>query len=383
MTKKEEDVDRKMAAEYRDVTVETASENLLCYMTNSRELIAREVLRLDIDFQGENLARFIRPLPDSMKALIDKMEELHCRYSITGYPFLQGDEGFMVLQKEGKVSWYVPLKFLKNQKKYALVSRRNIETLYPDLKVVRVILGYEKDDYGSDRNKRPFALLELDDEKDEEKKQAYIKRYEEGYKWGLDRRSFLGKAFEKKDSLAMGLLDELTRKKKMLEQLRESRRISYFISLAFTDELKTYCYKKNPSKKNSQLSLCKMDYVIEKYLITKIEGGFLDCLNRYRTESGISESDLCQKAGISRQEYYKISNGMSVPDRETIVSFAFVLGLGVKDLETLLASAGYSFLPNDAYSRLVRKLICQGKTLDELNANLYEAGLLPDGGRHE
>ena len=358
MTKKKEDVDRKMAAEYRDVTVETASENLLCYMTNSRELISKEVLRLDIDFQGENLARFFRPLPDSMKALIDKMEELHCRYSITGYPFLQGDEGFMVLQKEGKEGWYVPLKFLKSQKKYALVSRRNIRYIYPD--------------------EEPWRIV-LDGMKDEKEKQAYIRNIEDENRRRLDRRTVLEKAFKEKDVLVMGLVEELARKKHELSLLGTKK-----IALHSRGGLLITKILNNCKDEKNTFGTEFESYDAEKGCqIKKVEESFWNCLDKLRTEKGMSEAELCRKAGMSRQEYYKISNGKSLPNRMTVIFLAFSLGLGERDTESLLASAGYSLMSTDDLSNMVQELLKQGKSLIEAEEALYQADLLPGGRNYE
>lgn len=120
MSDKEKDRDGKMTSEYRNVTVRTDVGQISCYMTDSSGLFAEELVRLGYNFYGIDLMRVLRPLPESMKPVLDKMDELACCLAITGYPFSQEDGGCIVIHRKEKGSRSVPLKLLCGDKiKYA------------------------------------------------------------------------------------------------------------------------------------------------------------------------------------------------------------------------------------------------------------------------
>ena len=102
---------------------------------------------------------------------------------------------------------------------------------------------------------------------------------------------------------------------------------------------------------------------------------FPDLLRESRDHKNLSDVELYKTAGISKQVYSNIMSGKSIPSRETVIALAVALGMNIYETNAFLKTAGYSLLPSDMLSKLVRNSINMKKDLEELNALLDEAGL--------
>ncbi len=116
MRDKEKNGDGKMTVEYRNVTVRTDGGQLSCYMTDSSGLFAEELFRLGYNFSGIDFMQMLRPLPESMKSILDRMDELSCCLAITGYPVPKEGGGRIVIHRSGKGNLSVLLKALRGDK---------------------------------------------------------------------------------------------------------------------------------------------------------------------------------------------------------------------------------------------------------------------------
>lgn len=102
---------------------------------------------------------------------------------------------------------------------------------------------------------------------------------------------------------------------------------------------------------------------------------FADLLRSARDAKGLTDVELYKSAGLSKQVYSKIMSGKCIPSRESVIALAVALGLGIYEVNALLKTAGYCFLPSDTLSKLARNSIQMKKNLDELNDLLDQAGL--------
>lgn len=93
------------------------------------------------------------------------------------------------------------------------------------------------------------------------------------------------------------------------------------------------------------------------------------------------------ETGLGKGTYYNLINGYKKPLMTSIVSFAIVFKINLKNVEDLLRAWGLGFEPGNkvhhAYSQLIEKF--SGKTMAECNEFLEEVGIakkywLNDGG---
>ena len=102
---------------------------------------------------------------------------------------------------------------------------------------------------------------------------------------------------------------------------------------------------------------------------------FAQVLRKLRDQNNMTDAQVYKKAGISRQVYSNIISGKAIPKRETVISLAIAFKLGLADTNLLLSYAGHSFLPEDAFSSVIKDCINLGKDLEEVNEKLNDKGL--------
>lgn len=101
---------------------------------------------------------------------------------------------------------------------------------------------------------------------------------------------------------------------------------------------------------------------------------FLDQLTMYVNRSGLTNPEIYKRANLSKAAFSAIFNKKeSLPKKSTIVALAIALSLSLKETETLLMKAGYSF-SNAVISDLVAVYCINHKkyNIDEINRILYE-----------
>lgn len=150
------------------------------------------------------------------------------------------------------------------------------------------------------------------------------------------------------------------------------------LMLAGMDLIQEYYGLASPETLKAYFGKTEEELVREK-VIDKKDATFPDLLRRFRDERKLTDVALYTKANISKQTYHNIISGKVVPTRESAVALSFALDLNLDDTELLLSVAGHSFLPTDAFMRIVKECITLGKDIQEANKRLDEAGLSPLG----
>lgn len=83
------------------------------------------------------------------------------------------------------------------------------------------------------------------------------------------------------------------------------------------------------------------------------------------------------ETGLGKSTYYNLTNGYKKPLMTSLVAFAVVFKINLKNVEDLLRAWGLGFEPGNkvhhAYSQLIEKF--SGKTMAECNEFLEEVGI--------
>ena len=102
--------------------------------------------------------------------------------------------------------------------------------------------------------------------------------------------------------------------------------------------------------------------------------GFVDILMDFLNRSGMENVEVYKKANLSRSVFSKIiSDRTHIPKKGTIIALAVALELNLKETETLLMKAGYTF-SNTLVSDLITVYFITHKIydIDALNRALYD-----------
>lgn len=106
----------------------------------------------------------------------------------------------------------------------------------------------------------------------------------------------------------------------------------------------------------------------------KRELSFYELLSKYIDRSKyIKDSDVYNKAGISKAVFSKIRSG-HIPKRTSILRIAFVLELTCAETKLLLNSAGYEFLTNNKFDKFIIYFLNEaeeGRTYDYDILNMW------------
>ena len=98
---------------------------------------------------------------------------------------------------------------------------------------------------------------------------------------------------------------------------------------------------------------------------------FVDYLYFLMDKYGFDKnSDLYDKANISRQYWHKIISNESTPSLETVLKLVFALKLNNHECKYLLKKAGYTLASSSTYSLVIRYCI-ENKIYDLNKVNDY------------
>ena len=103
---------------------------------------------------------------------------------------------------------------------------------------------------------------------------------------------------------------------------------------------------------------------------------FSETLSAFIDKSGLKDSEVYNKAGISRQLFSKIRIHPNYkPTKATVLMFALALELDVEDTKELLSSAGFTLSHSVRQDLILEFLIENGfHKIDFVNDVLYEFG---------
>ena len=101
---------------------------------------------------------------------------------------------------------------------------------------------------------------------------------------------------------------------------------------------------------------------------------FSETLMNFIDERGLKDSDVYNKAGISRQLFSKIRIHQNYkPTKPTVLLFALAMELDLDDTQELLASAGFTLSHSSKQDLIIEFLITKGiHDIFTINDVLYE-----------
>ena len=118
-------------------------------------------------------------------------------------------------------------------------------------------------------------------------------------------------------------------------------------------------------------------------LVNNPAESFAAMLFRLIDEKGLTDPEVYNKAGVSRQTFSKIrSKEDYAPSKDTVISLAMALGLKLDEVQDLLNTAGFA-LSNSSKSDIVISYFFEHgmHDLGLLNETLYEMGFAVIGER--
>lgn len=88
-----------------------------------------------------------------------------------------------------------------------------------------------------------------------------------------------------------------------------------------------------------------------------------------------TKRELCEKALLLENTFYKIQAGKRMPGRDTIICLALALGLNVEEAQRLLGYLGYGLSEHIKRDFLIMYCLEKGKSPVEVNLLLEKCGL--------
>jgi hypothetical protein len=88
-----------------------------------------------------------------------------------------------------------------------------------------------------------------------------------------------------------------------------------------------------------------------------------------------TKRELCEKALLLENTFYKIQAGKRMPGRDTIICLALALGLDVEETQHLLGYLGYGLSEHIKRDFIIMYCLDKGKSPVEVNLLLENSGL--------
>lgn len=109
-------------------------------------------------------------------------------------------------------------------------------------------------------------------------------------------------------------------------------------------------------------------------IVRGVDAGFSETLLKLIDESGKKDSEIYNKANVSRQHFSKIRNNPGYrPTKPTAIAFAIALELGMEQTKDLIGRAGYTLTRSSVFDLIIMYFI-ENKNYDlfEINEALFE-----------
>lgn len=109
-------------------------------------------------------------------------------------------------------------------------------------------------------------------------------------------------------------------------------------------------------------------------LLLQTDAGFSETLLKLIDQSGKKDSDIYNKANVSRQHFSKIRNNPGYkPTKPTAIAFAIALELNMDQTRDLIGRAGYALTRSSKFDVIIMYFIeNRNFNLHDINAALYE-----------
>ena len=109
-------------------------------------------------------------------------------------------------------------------------------------------------------------------------------------------------------------------------------------------------------------------------LLEKTDAGFSETLLKLIDQTGKKDSDIYNKANVSRQHFSKIRNNPNYkPTKPTAIAFAIALELNLQQTEDLIGRAGYRLTTSSQFDLIIMYFIeHRNYNMFDINETLYE-----------
>jgi len=129
----------------------------------------------------------------------------------------------------------------------------------------------------------------------------------------------------------------------------------------------------------SEDEMLKRQFEADFEIAKKINVSYRKIMRGIISDYNITVDKFMRKTHLSKSTYYNLVEGKRKPAIETIVAFAVVFGISLRNIETLLRAFGLGFehknIVHHAYTRLIEQH--SGKTITECNQILNKIGIEP------
>lgn len=108
--------------------------------------------------------------------------------------------------------------------------------------------------------------------------------------------------------------------------------------------------------------------------LRETDAGFTETLLKLIDQTGKKDSEIYNRANISRQHFSKIRNNPNYkPTKATALAFAIALELDMEQTRDLIGRAGYALTNSSKFDVIIRYFIEQGNyNIMEINTTLFE-----------
>jgi len=109
-------------------------------------------------------------------------------------------------------------------------------------------------------------------------------------------------------------------------------------------------------------------------LLRDMDAGFSETLLKLIDRSGKKDSEIYNKANVSRQHFSKIRNNPGYkPTKPTAIAFAIALELNMDETEDLIGRAGYRLTRSSKFDVIIMYFIQnRNYNMFDINETLYE-----------
>ena len=109
-------------------------------------------------------------------------------------------------------------------------------------------------------------------------------------------------------------------------------------------------------------------------LMKQTDAGFSETLLKLIDKTGKKDSEIYNKANVSRQHFSKIRNNPDYkPTKPTAIAFAIALELSLEETRDLIGRAGYALTNSSKFDIVIRYFIEQGNyNMYEINSTLFK-----------
>lgn len=180
---------------------------------------------------------------------------------------------------------------------------------------------------------------------------------------------------------------------KLSEKLFQS--VTSYIDEHYVDECEVAAYSvredfRSYRRRRRDMEICESSAALEELLpcasmatskslsleemLKQTDAGFAETLLRLIDKTGKKDSEIYNRANVSRQHFSKIRNNPNYkPTKPTAIAFAIALELDLEQTKDLIGRAGYALSNSSKFDVIIRYFIERGHyDMMEINTTLFE-----------